>query len=108
MLEMRTYPRPLADRRDDASRKALMERVYGEFHEMPCLRLTPEQARRLFGLRADVCQRVLDRLVQRGSVALEGEQYRFNDAREWPTGRMAIPPAAARYDGQVASVSYPR
>ena len=94
MLEMPALPQPRVDRRDGASRNALMERVYGEFHEMPCLRLTPEQARRLFGLRADVCQRILERLVERGSVAREGDQYRFNDARDWPTGRMAAPPAA--------------
>jgi hypothetical protein len=32
---------------------------------MPGLRLTLAQARRLFGLREDICLRVLDTLVQR-------------------------------------------
>ena len=53
-------PRPsTVDRRDDTARYALVQRVYGEFHEMPCMRLTAPQARLLFGLRPDVCERVL-------------------------------------------------
>jgi hypothetical protein len=34
-----------------------------EYYEMPGLRLTLSQARRLFGLRDEVCRRVLDALV---------------------------------------------
>ena len=37
---------------------------------MPCLRLTPGQAQRLFGLRADVCARVLAGLVDEGTLTL--------------------------------------
>ena len=45
------------ERRNLAERDALPRRVWEEFVEMPCLRLTEAQARRLFALRADVCQR---------------------------------------------------
>ena len=37
---------------------------------MPGMRLTAGQARRLFGLRSDVCQRILQALVQQGSLSL--------------------------------------
>jgi hypothetical protein len=46
----------------------LIERVAGEFNEMRCLRLTAPQAQRLFGLRADVCHRVLAGLVADGTL----------------------------------------
>ena len=58
---------PARDRRRHPAREALVERLTGEFHEMPCLRLTLAQAQRLFGLRADVCQRVLSSLVGDGT-----------------------------------------
>jgi hypothetical protein len=35
-----------------------------EYQEMPGLRLTLAQAKRLFGLRKDICVRVLDTLVR--------------------------------------------
>jgi hypothetical protein len=41
----------------------LLERVRGEFIEMPGLRLTPNQATRLWGLDPSVCQEVIDALV---------------------------------------------
>src|SRR3954462_9388812 len=77
------------ERRNHAARYALTQRISGEFQEMPCLRLTAAQAQRLFGLRAEVCQRILLNLVQQGSLTFEGDMYRFNDARGWP--------AAGRY-----------
>ena len=43
--------------------QAVVERVRGEFDEMPGLRLTPTQAARLWGLDQLACQEVLDRLV---------------------------------------------
>ena len=42
---------------------AVVERVRGEFNEMPGLRLTPEQAARLWGLEPRTCDEVLNRLV---------------------------------------------
>jgi len=41
----------------------LVERVRGEFIEMPGLRLTPAQAERLWHLDPPTCQRVIDLLV---------------------------------------------
>ena len=41
----------------------VLERVRGEFNEMPGLRLTPEQAARLWNLDARACGEVLARLV---------------------------------------------
>ncbi len=40
-----------------------LRRVKGEFLEMPGLRLTPEQARRLWGLDAAACDALLFALV---------------------------------------------
>jgi hypothetical protein len=42
---------------------ALLDRVRAEFLEMPGLRLTPEQAARLWSLEPSVCQFVIDALV---------------------------------------------
>lgn len=42
---------------------AIVHRVRAEFREMPGLHLTPAQAKRLWGLELDTCQRVIDELV---------------------------------------------
>lgn len=39
------------------------QRVQGEYREMPGLSLTPEQARRLWGLDEIACAAILDALV---------------------------------------------
>jgi hypothetical protein len=78
------------DRRDKPSREAVLRRVSGEFYEMPCLRLTRGQAQRLFGLRSDVCQRVLATLLDDGTLECDSEQrYRLNDGATWP-GRAGL------------------
>jgi hypothetical protein len=59
------------DRRDAASRAALLRRVGDEFDQMPGLILTVPQAGRLFGLREDICLRVLDTLVQAEALSLD-------------------------------------
>jgi len=41
----------------------VVRRVREEFREMPGLRLTPAQARRLWGLETEACRRVIDQLV---------------------------------------------
>ena len=43
---------------------ALLQRVYGEFLEMPGLRLTCQQAERLWGLDKDTCLQLLEYLVE--------------------------------------------
>ena len=52
------------ERRNVALREALLRRIEVEYHDMPGLRLTRVQAQRLFGLREDICVRVLEALVQ--------------------------------------------
>jgi hypothetical protein len=42
----------------------LLDRVRGEFREMPGLTLTPAQASRLLGIEPHVCRCVIDVLVQ--------------------------------------------
>ena len=54
---------PRRDRRDTTSRDRLLTRVQSEFEEMPSLRLTFDQACRLFSLAPDVCGRILTRLL---------------------------------------------
>ena len=56
----RDYP---IERRNLASREALLHRIAMEYDEMPGLRLTAAQAQRLFGLREDICMRVFNALV---------------------------------------------
>jgi hypothetical protein len=41
----------------------LVERVRGEFNEMPGLQLTEAQAARLWGVEPDACRRIVDVLV---------------------------------------------
>ena len=51
--------------KDDSIDARLVERVLGEYREMPGLALTIEQARRLWGCDAVTCQRIVDVLVER-------------------------------------------
>lgn len=44
----------------------LLQRIRGEFMEMPGLRLTTRQAQRLWALDNTTCRRALDRLVESG------------------------------------------
>ena len=76
---MARFARARVERRDLAARERLVQRVLSEFREMPCLRLTAAQAQRLFGLRADVGQRLIDSLVQQGLLRLDED------------GRYAVP-----------------
>jgi hypothetical protein len=79
-MDLIPYAPHWPERRDATSREQLLQRVRGEFEEMPCLRLTCAQARRLFGLPADVCERVLTELV-RDCTLLRGpdDRYRLRD-----------------------------
>lgn len=75
------------DRRNLASRDEVLQRIRAEFSEMPCLRLTCRQAQRLFGLRPDVCERVMTALVADGTL-LRGQdgRYKLRRSVEWHTG----------------------
>lgn len=72
-----------SERRDVPARDALLRRVWMEFVEMPCLSLTGVQAQRLFALRADVCHRVLQGLVEAHALTLGYDgRYRLRE-RVW-------------------------
>jgi hypothetical protein len=51
------------------SRGELLDRVRGEFLEMPGLRLTCEQGQRLWGLDHETCQQLLRGLVDTGFLS---------------------------------------
>ena len=48
----------------------VINRLRGEFLEMPCLRLTAEQVQRLCGVEPTICQLVLDTLVHERFLCL--------------------------------------
>jgi hypothetical protein len=54
-------------------------RVYGEFKEMHGMRLSRPQAQRLFGLRADVCGRVLSELIAQRVLVRVDDRYGRSD-----------------------------
>jgi hypothetical protein len=60
----------------------LLERACGEFVEMPGLRLTLPQAKRLWGLDEPTCVRLLERLVAAGFLCRTVRGYaRASDGR---------------------------
>ena len=63
----------LPERRNDASREQLLHRVRAEFEELRGLRLTLAQARRLLGVREDVCVRILNTLIRDGLLRITPE-----------------------------------
>ncbi len=52
---------------------ALLRRIRAEFREMPGLCLTVPQARRLWALKAPVCNAVLTRLLHDGFLRRTGD-----------------------------------
>ena len=54
----------------------LLDRVRGEYREMPGLRLTPLQAQRLFGLDSTACALVLETLTKERFLSI-GRDGRF-------------------------------
>lgn len=88
--------RPRTDRRDVEARQQLIRRVRAEFREMPCLRLTAGQARRLFGLRSDVCDRILGELVDDGRLACGSDGRFFEPMHAEERGMRAPDQAVAR------------
>ena len=49
---------------ENVVQRGILERIQGEFIEMPGLRLTPVQAQRLWGLDRGTCEKLLDALVR--------------------------------------------
>lgn len=66
---------------DSAPIKAILDRVRGEYLEMPGLRLTQAQAQRLWGLDAPTCGRILTLLLQTGFLreTYDGSFARMQD-----------------------------
>jgi hypothetical protein len=62
--------------------QATVTRVRGEFEEMPCMRVTAEQASALLGLRPPISMWVLDYLAEEGFLSRtgQGEYMRRNGA----------------------------
>lgn len=61
----------------------VLQRIQGEYAEMPGLRLTPAQAQRLWGLERDVCDSLLGALVDAKflSQTRDGAYVRTEGAR---------------------------
>ena len=61
----------------------VLQRIQGEFVEMPGLRLTAAQAQRLWGLEKDVCDALLGALVDANflSQTRDGAFVRLDGAR---------------------------
>jgi hypothetical protein len=66
---------------DSTSLKSILDRVCGEYLEMPGLRLTQRQAQRLWGLDEQTCGRILGELLQNGFLreTLDGRFARMLD-----------------------------
>jgi hypothetical protein len=71
------------ERRNVAERDALLRRIWTAFVEMPSLSLTAPQTHRLFNLRADVCERILDGLIDAEALSRGRDgRYRLRE-RAW-------------------------
>ena len=82
-VSVRGFSRRTAVRMDD-----VLQRIQGEFVEMPGLRLTPAQAQRLWGLERDVCDALLGALVDAKFLAQtrDGAFIRLDGAQPTPLG----------------------
>ena len=86
----RPDPTPVGrERRNDASRQALLARVANEYDELPGLKLTAAQACRLFALRSDIGGRVLKSLCaahllecDRNGCFIRAQHHRAGRRRE--------------------------
>jgi len=66
----------------------ILDRICGEFLEMPGLRLTPRQAQRLWGLDDRTCQDALKALQEEGFLQ-QMRDGRFARSSEGPEKRSA-------------------
>jgi hypothetical protein len=75
---------------------AVVDRVRGEFVEMPGLELTLAQAVRLWTLGADDCRYVIDSLVDVGFLKWTSRRTIVRTGLDLPVGRDAEPPSRAK------------
>jgi hypothetical protein len=66
----RSSGKPLTERRNLATRTALLRRIRSEFEEMPGLSLTLAQAAKLFGIPPETCSRILAQFAEEGLLSL--------------------------------------
>lgn len=59
--------------RPDTATLAVLDRIHGEFAEMPGLSLTTAQASRLMGVQEETCARLLRHLVDAGVLRERGD-----------------------------------
>jgi hypothetical protein len=84
----------MSDNPNSAIDEAMLQRIYGEFIEMPGLRLTSQQAQRLWGLDERTCRELLETLVDAKFLcrAAHGAYARLTDGfAKPPRLRMARP-----------------
>ena len=68
--------KPRSDERvPDAEWISTLNRIRAEFEEMPCLRVTTQQAGSLFGVSAPLSEWVLDRLSREGFLESHNGEY---------------------------------
>jgi len=80
----------MTDRARETFTDAILQRVYGEFLEMPGLRLTARQAQRLWGLDEQTCAELLEHLVDAKFLCRSAHGYsRISDGPVFPRTRMA-------------------
>jgi hypothetical protein len=78
----------------------LLRRIWNEYVEMPALRLTREQAQRLWAVDADTCTSLLESLVDLKVLVRgpDGKYFRLTEGDETvPRLRMARAEAGARH-----------
>ena len=79
--------------------------VRAEYLEMPGLRLTADQARRLCGVDRDACARILEALVEAGFLT-RGRDSRYSRTSE---GSLPLPPfRMARAESSPRQASKPQ
>jgi hypothetical protein len=63
-------PNAAGDRRNHPARRALVDRIRGEFLEMHGVSLTAWEIARLMGVPQVACERILGALIREGAVRL--------------------------------------
>jgi hypothetical protein len=83
---------------------ALLSRIRGEYLEMPGLRLTLEQAQRLWDIERTLCRRVLDALVESKFLCVksDGMYARVTDGE---VSRRRTAKALLGPEGRIATAS---
>jgi hypothetical protein len=74
-LAMSLLPPATRERRDLASRDAVVRRIVAEFEDMPGLVLSLKQASRFLGVDQAACARILASLTQAGVLRRSASEY---------------------------------